>query len=795
MFDGQTDYVPLSFGIPETPEAYAQRTSRAELIPKRAAAPKPPPADLSDLGGFVPFGEPEASPDDDEEEAADAGWTSERVYAGESALLSLHEDIIDFWCAFQPTPREAAARTELLERLRELATSVWPEAEVTPFGSYATGLFLPSSDVDVVVLGVGLESKAQRVAGLHRLADQMDLSRWQVENLEVIDKAKVPIVKFFDTQSGIHVDICIEVRDGITSSRLAKKAAQQFPAFKYLVLVLKRWLSQRGLGDTYHGGIGSFLLQLLVISSLQHPPTGGPAELRGNLGSMLLHFFEVYGLRFNYAKSGISIVQRGRFFTKRSRGWLDEQNPTRLCVENPFDSEVDCGAPAYNVQQFRHACCQSYLTLVGGGGVGGGGPLRLLGRLLDVRDEMSQRFVAHGVTGGGDGAAVASVASTERARLQAQKEGALAASATAPNGRKRAAEREAEEGEVDEAEEGEVDEDEDEAVEYVDDSSDEDGYEGGEPDGEQQLGEAVDGGDEERQLVVAASGVKFISGCVVVMDELVEGTSGSMLKAELDGADRSGGVRFVLLEPEASLAYVCFRTTALAAAAIGTGCDFGEMSLLEGEDEERFWTENARFAEGRRNGSTRGALEEEDDEDGKEEVEEEEEEEEEEDEEEDEEDEEFEWACAGCRKLFPQHKQLRAHCVDVCSSRSRLVAQQVEQNRLATECKLKLKSKKKDIASFGEFLFRCPCCGAKFARYSACVVHLRQPSCGNPAKVPNKSKNPKGEKEFKKRQGGRQPGKRKVREEDEVMHQPPARKQLKKMKKPTALDARPPWRP
>jgi len=786
MFDGQTDYVPLSFGIPESAEAYAQRMSRAELTPKRAAAPKPPPADLGDLGEFVPFGEPEPLPEEDEDDAAVLGWTPERVYAGDSALLSLHEDIIDFWRAFQPTPKEAAARTDLLERLRELATSVWPEAEVTPFGSYSTGLFLPSSDVDVVVLGIGLESKAKRVAGLHRLADQMDLSRWRVENLEVIDKAKVPIVKFFDMQSRIDVDICIEVRDGITSSRLAKKAAEQFPAFKYMVLVLKQWLLLRGLGETYTGGIGSFLLQLLVISSLQHPPAGGPAELRGNLGAMLLHFFEVYGLRFNYAKSGISIAQRGRFFTKRSRGWLDEQNPTRLCVENPFDSEVDCGSPAYNVSQFRHACCQAYLTLVGGGGVGGGGPLRLLGRLLDVRDEMSRRFAAHGVTGDGEVAAVASVASTERARLQAQREEALPAATAAPNGRKRAAEREAEEGEVDEAEDGQVD-DEDEAAEYVDDPHDEDGedgYEDGQPDVE------VDGGDEERQVAVAASGVKFISGCVVVIDELVEEMSGSVLKTELDGADRSGGVRFVLLEPDASLAYVCFRTAAQAAAAIGTGCDFGEMSLLEGAHEELFWTENDRFAEGRSNGSTNGALDEGD-------------------EEEEDADEERDWACAGCRKLFPTHKQLRVHCVEVCSGRNRLVAQQVEQNRLAMECKLKMKSKKKDIASFGEFHFRCPCCGAKFARYSACVAHLRQPSCGGyrPAKALSGTKTPerpsKAERKAEKRaiaRGEQQPpatsGKRKLREEGGGPSDgAPSRKQPKTVKKQTALDQRPPWRP
>ena len=45
-----------------------------------------------------------------------------------------------------------------------------------------------------------------------------------------------------------------------------------FPAFRYIVFVLKRWLRLRGLHDTFRGGVGSFLLQLLVVSNLQHPP-------------------------------------------------------------------------------------------------------------------------------------------------------------------------------------------------------------------------------------------------------------------------------------------------------------------------------------------------------------------------------------------------------------------------------------------------------------------------------------------------------------------------------------------
>jgi DNA polymerase sigma len=41
-----------------------------------------------------------------------------------------------------------------MELVRELVGSVWPEADVQAYGSFYTGLELPSSDVDVVVCGI-----------------------------------------------------------------------------------------------------------------------------------------------------------------------------------------------------------------------------------------------------------------------------------------------------------------------------------------------------------------------------------------------------------------------------------------------------------------------------------------------------------------------------------------------------------------------------------------------------------------------------------------------------------------
>lgn len=37
--------------------------------------------------------------------------------------------------------------------MENIILSLWPDAQVQVFGSYRTGLYLPTSDIDIVVIG------------------------------------------------------------------------------------------------------------------------------------------------------------------------------------------------------------------------------------------------------------------------------------------------------------------------------------------------------------------------------------------------------------------------------------------------------------------------------------------------------------------------------------------------------------------------------------------------------------------------------------------------------------------
>lgn len=91
------------------------------------------------------------------------------------------------------------------------------------------------------------------------------------------------------------------------------------------------------MNETYSGGIGSFLLTLMIVNFMQHkqrlsaPRRGSsdnslPASLpppSWNLGTLLLEFFHLYGVTLNYFSAGISVPDGGSYLAKRKRGDLN----------------------------------------------------------------------------------------------------------------------------------------------------------------------------------------------------------------------------------------------------------------------------------------------------------------------------------------------------------------------------------------------------------------------------------------------------------------------------------------
>lgn len=177
---------------------------------------------------------------------------------------------------------------------------------------------------------------------LHALANTLRRAKI-TSKVTIIAKAKVPIVKFVTTHGRLNVDISVNQGNGIIAAEIVNGFLRDMHgggmALRSLVMIIKAFLSQRNMNEVYTGGLGSYSIVCLAVSFLQmHPKIRrGEIDAARNLGTLVMEFFELYGLFFNYEETGISVRNGGTYFSKQHRGWQDFYKKGLLSIEDPTD--------------------------------------------------------------------------------------------------------------------------------------------------------------------------------------------------------------------------------------------------------------------------------------------------------------------------------------------------------------------------------------------------------------------------------------------------------------------------
>jgi non-canonical poly(A) RNA polymerase PAPD5/7 len=183
-------------------------------------------------------------------------------------LYRLHFEILQFYQFMIPTEEEHAVRQQVINRITNVINQYLPTASVDIYGSYKTGLYLPMSDIDLIVHSKdGRQWKAEELEALmlvlreafcrHRICTQ--------EGIQVLNGATVPIIKLTDRKTDVKVDMSFNMNNGLRSAQLIFRYLEEYPYLKYLVYVLKQYLLQLNLNEVWTGGISSYSLILMLV--------------------------------------------------------------------------------------------------------------------------------------------------------------------------------------------------------------------------------------------------------------------------------------------------------------------------------------------------------------------------------------------------------------------------------------------------------------------------------------------------------------------------------------------------
>jgi len=222
------------------------------------------------------------------------------------------------------------------------------------FGSCATGLALPTSDIDICICGAPTYVRSDITTYLTTIYDKLKKFKWVV-NIKNVLSANVPIMKLeidptiefselyekldeFSMLKGIieefpgelnelkdlgskriKIDLSIESLNimpmmGCSSSHLGYKSTdfvqkmlEEHTSLYTIAILLKEFLNNRGFLDNYQGGLSSYVLVVMIVAIFRKFKDEGETKSF----KRLLNF---YGKEFQPERMGISIVGTEPFF-------------------------------------------------------------------------------------------------------------------------------------------------------------------------------------------------------------------------------------------------------------------------------------------------------------------------------------------------------------------------------------------------------------------------------------------------------------------------------------------------
>ncbi|KAI8619190.1 hypothetical protein BC830DRAFT_1165576 [Chytriomyces sp. MP71] len=296
------------------------------------------------------------------------GWhtaTLPRILSSEIAQL----------CAYlSSTQHESLLRKYVACKYSSLVSQRFPLAKVLAFGSSGTGLFLPWSDIDLIVVdpfnsrdavaSVPVPRQGSQSSKLSKLFSKINQSR-ECSSLQILKRARVPILKLCDKDSGISLDICYNVTGGLAAVEAVRAWVQRVEGLRELVLLVKLMLHGKDLAEVFTGGVGGYAIVVwcLAFIKIRQQETHAAESSRGGArkrkrasafespshGTRFLEFCQYFGSEFDFHSYGIAFhptsspLEPGTpyLFDKRTHSSYQPTKPYMFALMNPLEEGMD----------------------------------------------------------------------------------------------------------------------------------------------------------------------------------------------------------------------------------------------------------------------------------------------------------------------------------------------------------------------------------------------------------------------------------------------------------------------
>jgi DNA polymerase sigma len=308
----------------------------------------------------------------------------------------LTEEINKIVNKIKAKPNDLKKRENLFNYIKLVAKKIFPNSKAYKYGSIENGFSLTNGDIDICILN-NKEFNNTPAECVEILGEK--LKEDGINDIKLLIRARVPIIKMKDNKSGISCDIGFQNKLAIQNTKLINAYSKIDDRFKQMVFIIKYWSKMKNINEPYMGTLSSYCFILMIIHFLQikEPPVlpnlqkiyldnfieyeyiddfnvsffenidelhkYWNSKNNESLGELLVEFFKYYANDFPYI-TGVASIRVGNIITKEEKKWtrehqfeINKSNSVKdrywFCVEDPFEITHNLGRPVDRKSLFR----------------------------------------------------------------------------------------------------------------------------------------------------------------------------------------------------------------------------------------------------------------------------------------------------------------------------------------------------------------------------------------------------------------------------------------------------------
>ena len=251
---------------------------------------------------------------------------------------------------------------KLIQNVQTTVNEVLKSCEVKIYGSYATGLSLPWSDLDLVL--INRNPTINQIGLILRNLYYGFKGKMWIYSMKYSENQPLPIIKIITTNEFNSIHINISIQDdkhyGLKCVNLVKSYLKEYSVLLPLVLALKTILKNANLNNNNSGGLSSYGLILMVVSYIQSKRENNnlQEEEVDIIGKTFHGFLGHYGIYFDFNKYVIltyPIKDNNTPIIDKESVLNFSQNSHELIIVDPLNNNNNVAQKTYQFMNLKMA--------------------------------------------------------------------------------------------------------------------------------------------------------------------------------------------------------------------------------------------------------------------------------------------------------------------------------------------------------------------------------------------------------------------------------------------------------